>query len=628
MFGQTPRTNNDIVFLLDGSGSMLDENKWSAAVDATVLFYQLMKELRHESFKDRYASVVFKWDNIAGVDITKTVPAGTGLQGLDVLLTKAQLDAETPVRQNFTPIGEGLLKAIEQFDMNSEDSFYSNKTILLLSDGKQNRGVDPLYVPIPERIVVHAVGLGEDSIEPDTISDIAGATGGDFRISPSPREIEDFFVQILCNTSWKLQNVTVTGTTATIDQDIAVFVVVWDDPAMSIGFELDPPGGGANITPATLDAYPGMDVTYHAPAAGETHAFYTLKNISDDLLAEWQFINITDGAAPVAIDDVLLKVVEDPRTIADFAIEPGDYYIGQPIILTATITEDGNPKIGLTDVSSELIRSPAIHVGDAMADNTPPPDYPKEPASATDRTLRAHYLLGVMRTLGLSTLTSLDSSTIMLRDNGQGADRIANDGEYTGSFVNTEKEGSYTFKFRARGKNASGINFDRTETISEYVKFAVIPEESVIEMVASIEADDFVKTTLKVTPCGIGGVKMGPFYGDTIQLYSDVRQISTDYVDNRDGTYTLTISHPKNTKPKITVSVGDVLIAEQFQVQKKKDVFFSTEEDFVTQGPKPYDGNPIISDGDLLNAAGYVYMRNTKLLSELVEKEFDLGLDA
>jgi len=58
-----------------------------------------------------------------------------------------------------------------------------------------------------------------------------------------------------------------------------------------------------------------------------------------------------------------------------------------------------------------------------------------------------------------------------------------------------------------------------------------------------------------------------------------------------------------------------------------KGVFFSTEEDFVTQGPKPSDGNPIISDGDLLNAAGYVYMRNDELLG-VFEVKFDLGLDA
>ena len=58
-----------------------------------------------------------------------------------------------------------------------------------------------------------------------------------------------------------------------------------------------------------------------------------------------------------------------------------------------------------------------------------------------------------------------------------------------------------------------------------------------------------------------------------------------------------------------------------------ESVFFSTEEEFVTQGPKPSDGNPIISDGDLLNAAGYVYMRNYDLL-DVFNVKFDLGLDA
>lgn len=59
----------------------------------------------------------------------------------------------------------------------------------------------------------------------------------------------------------------------------------------------------------------------------------------------------------------------------------------------------------------------------------------------------------------------------------------------------------------------------------------------------------------------------------------------------------------------------------------ERGVFFSTEEDFVTQGPEPHDGNPIISDGDLLNSAGYVYMRNSELLS-VFNVGFDLGLDA
>jgi hypothetical protein len=56
-------------------------------------------------------------------------------------------------------------------------------------------------------------------------------------------------------------------------------------------------------------------------------------------------------------------------------------------------------------------------------------------------------------------------------------------------------------------------------------------------------------------------------------------------------------------------------------------IFFSVEEDFVNQDPVPGFGNPIISDGDLLNKEGSVYMRNLELLKEF-EVEFDLGLDA
>jgi len=59
-------------------------------------------------------------------------------------------------------------------------------------------------------------------------------------------------------------------------------------------------------------------------------------------------------------------------------------------------------------------------------------------------------------------------------------------------------------------------------------------------------------------------------------------------------------------------------------------VFFSTEEDFFTHGLVPNDGNPIISDGDLLNAEGYVYMRNHELLVKfkVIDVTYDLGLDA
>lgn len=58
-----------------------------------------------------------------------------------------------------------------------------------------------------------------------------------------------------------------------------------------------------------------------------------------------------------------------------------------------------------------------------------------------------------------------------------------------------------------------------------------------------------------------------------------------------------------------------------------KDLGFSTEEDFLSQGPMPADGNPIISDGDLLGPAHTVCARNGELLAPW-KLQVDLGLDA
>ena len=57
------------------------------------------------------------------------------------------------------------------------------------------------------------------------------------------------------------------------------------------------------------------------------------------------------------------------------------------------------------------------------------------------------------------------------------------------------------------------------------------------------------------------------------------------------------------------------------------EMAFSTEEDFITHGPVPLDGNHLISDGDLLGAGCVVCLRNWQLLDRF-EVEEDLGLDA
>jgi hypothetical protein len=72
------------------------------------------------------------------------------------------------------------------------------------------------------------------------------------------------------------------------------------------------------------------------------------------------------------------------------------------------------------------------------------------------------------------------------------------------------------------------------------------------------------------------------------------------------------------------ILVGPVFAQEQ--EMPERGVYFSTEEDFIPL-IEPPDGNPIISDGDLLHSSGQVYMRNFQLLAKF-KVEYDLGLDA
>ena len=79
----------------------------------------------------------------------------------------------------------------------------------------------------------------------------------------------------------------------------------------------------------------------------------------------------------------------------------------------------------------------------------------------------------------------------------------------------------------------------------------------------------------------------------------------------------LLLSGPKSTTARSMSNLGAC-----------KELAFSTEEDFVTRGPEPPDGNPIISDGDLLSGTNHIVCaRNAELLAKWQLNQ-DLGLDA
>jgi len=103
--------------------------------------------------------------------------------------------------------------------------------------------------------------------------------------------------------------------------------------------------------------------------------------------------------------------------------------------------------------------------------------------------------------------------------------------------------------------------------------------------------------------------------------------------DNKTKAYCATVDPVCEGEPGVvgvTVygKVCEWSAVERFEVTCGiRKVFFSTEEDFVTFGPEPPDGNPIISDGDLLCSDCTVFARNRELLAAF-QTEIDLGLDA
>lgn len=80
------------------------------------------------------------------------------------------------------------------------------------------------------------------------------------------------------------------------------------------------------------------------------------------------------------------------------------------------------------------------------------------------------------------------------------------------------------------------------------------------------------------------------------------------------------------------ISIAPAAQAQRgFPLENCRGGAFSTEEDFRMTRGEPFDGNPIISDGDLLSPSGQVCARNRALLAAFLPKGAvpqDLGLDA
>jgi hypothetical protein len=166
----------------------------------------------------------------------------------------------------------------------------------------------------------------------------------------------------------------------------------------------------------------------------------------------------------------------------------------------------------------------------------------------------------------------------MLNDDGLNGDAMAGDGVYSGYFVDTMFEGSYTFTFRARGTNEAGVTFDRTETLSKYVKFGPSVEATEIAILATtIDTDrDTARSSISVIPRDTFGSYLGPFRGDLIRISSAQGRVRREFEDNMDGSYTFILEHSPDVVPTASITVGDVIVAHRIDVRPERGIDLKT----------------------------------------------------
>ncbi|MER3442755.1 MAG: hypothetical protein C4333_00950 [Meiothermus sp.] len=125
-----------------------------------------------------------------------------------------------------TAIGEGLRESLSQFPLDEAGKPLGPSTVVLLSDGRNNWGVEPFEVVEEAKamgVVVHTIGLGRRQSEEDWISNnwmafdeetlraIAEATGGEYYAAESAQALMDAYRKLGKAVGWKPTRTEVSG---------------------------------------------------------------------------------------------------------------------------------------------------------------------------------------------------------------------------------------------------------------------------------------------------------------------------------------------------------------------------------------------------------------------------------
>ena len=482
---------------------------------------------------------------------------------------------------NCTPIRRGMDFAINDASQLDYGSFTPgekrDRIVLLLSDGFHNQPSS--HVPYDPGTVFAAViaddftqmrtvALGPDgSSGTDLLSEIAVDFGGGASVPAYNNpltfpELMNAYLEVLQEPlTINMVDDGGTGNYTPGAPDQLVFIGVWDDAAsaQTITVEEDPSG-----TPtAHVGAFSNTQIGYAAvvidnPTANETWAF------DDSALAN-----------PAAPPDQRY-VLTDLRVLARFLVAQKPYGAGDTISLGTRLLDTGVPLLN-AEVTVE-IAGPGEGLGNFLT--TKQTCEPRDPvlprpdpggqdpifiatpaafassAGGGDPIPGRHGLTAALfDECGLDGLDRLPLPGEQLHDDGAHGDAVADDGLYTLDFTDTATEGTYTFRFHARGVTADGVSYSRTRTASIFV--GIEPDGGATDsvLIPGAVSGNVQNGAFYLLPIDGIGNYLGPGFAHRMPVSIDGGTLVGDLVDLGNAIYLQNVQFAPGSEPDVDVGL-------------------------------------------------------------------------
>lgn len=608
----------DYMLVLDQSGSMLSQDKWTAAKKASNIMVNIMSGFRNDSFNDKVGVTTFSWIN-PSTDNTSVPISLTNLPTFPITDFLPAPPVQTPESSYYTPIGKGLDKAFTSLLPTPfpapDPETDRQKVVLLLSDGLHNRPTSdvPLlpshlssdYTPSPSScsgggswqtcteapIQVNTVALGEDwGVDTVLLTNIknyyAGVLDTQYQITGNAADLAELFINTLDDLyqfNFIPEESPASGKYyAGGGNQKLVMVYMWNTAALAKTLDVmraDTAGGTGTL------------VTSGVTKSTNTSIGFAIAIVDKPVEGYYWTVDASSLADPKPIvhGDKAFALV-DLKLAARFFFDKRVHGTGQEIELKAIITEDGVPVIhdpAANPVTvSVAIKRPGEAFGHYVSTHSPDdcqehlpelPSLPREQPDSADvaiewwnrltavtwkipggdpKTGRYGLIDAIFEACNKDELMYVEDPGLDLYDDGTHGDDQANDGIYTLKFMNTEYEGSYVFRFKATGTAPSGNEFHRFKSRAEYVRTEVDPDESDYGVREIYRDGNTVYKEIYIAPKDSFSRYLGPGFAYEIEFTATAGNFTGNIKDYWNGYYGILLKYTEGKDdPVVTVSV-------------------------------------------------------------------------